>query len=296
MRYNTLKNGFRVSEVSFGCMSLKSENQDNNNIIDRAIDGGINLFDTADLYDKGLNEKLLGEALKGRRQDVLISTKVGNQWRPDGTGWDWNPRKAYILQAVDESLRRLKTDYIDLYLLHGGTLQDPVDEIVEAFERLVEMGKIRACGLSSIRPNVIREYVQRSNIVVVMTQYSLLDRRPEEETLNLLKENNVGVMARGTVASGLLAGKPAKDYLGLPETQVSNIQQHLKNFAGDGSPAEVAIRYVVDNPAVTTATVGIRTQKQLDEVLAAANSVPLSASEREALAQIWPGNLYTEHK
>jgi aryl-alcohol dehydrogenase-like predicted oxidoreductase len=296
MRYNTLKNGVRVSEVSFGCMSLKPENEDNNSIIARAADGGINLFDTADLYDKGLNEKLLGEALKGRRQDVLISTKVGNRWRPDGTGWDWNPRKAYILQAVDESLRRLQTDYIDLYLLHGGTVEDPVDEVVEAFERLVASGKIRAYGLSSIRPNVIREYVQRSDIAMVMTQYSLLDRRPEEATLNLLNDNSIGAMARGTVASGLLAGKPAKGYLGIPEVQVADIQQQLKNRAGDRNPAEVALRYVVDNPAVTTAVVGIRTQKQLDEALAAANGQALLDTEREQLAGIWEGNFYTEHR
>ncbi len=296
MRYNTLQNGFRVSEISFGCMSLKTENEDNKGLVIKAIDNGINLFDTADLYDKGLNEKLLGQALKGRRQEVLVSTKVGNQWRPNGTGWDWNPRKPYILQAVDESLRRLQTDYIDLYLLHGGTTEDPIDEVVEAFERLVDAGKIRAYGLSSIRPNVIREYVPRSNILMVMTQYSLFDRRPEEETLNLLKMNNIGVMARGAVASGLLAGKAAKDYLGIPEAQVADIQEQLRRQSGERNPAEVALRYVVDNPAVTTATVGIRTQNQLSEALNAANASQLSGPEREVLAGIWPGNFYTEHR
>lgn len=277
-------------------MSLKPETEKANELIAKAIEGGINLFDTADLYDKGLNEKLLGAALKGKRQEVLISTKVGNQWRPDGTGWDWNPRKAYILQAIDESLRRLQTDYIDLYLLHGGTIQDPVDEVIETFERLVEAGKIRAYGLSSIRPNVIRGYVQHSNIQVVMTQYSLLDRRPEEETLNLLKENGIGIMARGTVASGLLAGKPAKAYLGLSESQVVDIQKQIEKLKGERPIAEIAMRYVVDNPSVTTAVVGIRTQNQLEEALAAANAPGLSAAEREALTAIWPGNLYTEHR
>lgn len=277
-------------------MSLKPETENANELIVKAIEGGINLFDTADLCDKGLNEKLLGAALKGRRQEVLMSTKVGNQWRPDGTGWDWNPRKAYILQAIDESLRRLQTDYIDLYLLHGGTIQDPVDEVIEAFERLVEAGKIRAYGLSSIRPNVIREYVQRSDIQLVMTQYSLLDRRPEEETLNLLKENGIGIMARGTVASGLLAGKPAKAYLGLSELQVADIQKQIESLKGERPIAEIAMRYVLDNQSVTTAVVGIRTQNQLEEALAAANAPGLSATEREALTAIWPGNLYTEHR
>jgi len=294
MRYKTLKNGFRVSEVSFGCMSLKAETPDNKNLIARAIAGGINLFDTADLYDKGLNESLLGSALKGRRQDVLISTKVGNQWRPDGSGWDWNPRKAHILQAVDESLRRLQTDYIDLYLLHGGTIEDPIDEVIEAFERLAEMGKIRAYGLSSIRPNVIREYVQRSNIIAVMTQYSLLDRRPEETTLSLLYDNGIGVLARGTLASGLLAGKPAKGYLGLTERQVADIQDKInKNTTDSGASA---IRYVIDNEIITTAVVGIRTSQQLDDALAAASAEPMLAAEREVLTNIWLGNVYTDHR
>jgi len=293
MRYKTLKNGFRVSEVSFGCMSLKAQTPDNKNLIARAIAGGINLFDTADLYDKGLNESLLGSALKGRRQDVLISTKVGNQWRPDGSGWDWNPRKAHILRAVDESLRRLQTDYIDLYLLHGGTIEDPIDEVIEAFERLADMGKIRAYGLSSICPNVIREYVQRSNIVAVMTQYSLLDRRPEETTLSLLHDNGIGVLARGTLASGLLAGKPAKGYLGLTERQVADIQDKIsKNTTDSGASA---MRYVIDNEFITTAVVGIRTGQQLDDALAAASAEPMLAAEREALANTWPCNVYTDH-
>ena len=294
MRYKTLKNGFRVSEVSFGCMSLKAETPDNKNLIASAIAGGINLFDTADLYDKGLNESLLGSALNGRRQDVMISTKVGNRWRPDGSGWDWNPRKAHILQAVDESLRRLQTDYIDLYLLHGGTIEDPIDEVIEAFERLADMGKIRSYGLSSIRPNVIREYVQRSNIVAVMTQYSLLDRRPEETTLSLLHDSGIGVLARGTLASGLLAGKPAKDYLGMTERQVADIQNKINKKTIDSGAS--AMRYVIDNEFITTAVVGIRTSQQLDDALAAASAEPMLAAEREALANTWQCNVYTDYR
>jgi len=298
MRYNTLKNGMKISEISFGCMSLKPDEPQNKSLIEKAIDGGINLFDTADLYDKGLNEQLLGNAVKGRRKDILISTKVGNRWRPDGSGWDWNPRKGHILQAVDESLRRLQTDYIDLYLLHGGTIKDPIDEAIEAFERLEDSGKIRGYGLSSIRPNVIREYVQRSNISVVMTQYSLLDRRPEEATLSLLQSNGIGVMARGTVASGLLAGKtkPAKEYLGIATAQVADIQYRLSQYWAARKIEENAIRYVADHPAVTTAVVGIRTEEQLLDALDTANALPMAADEREPLTRLWQGNIYTEHR
>ncbi|MDN8790573.1 aldo/keto reductase, partial [Staphylococcus aureus] len=85
--------------------------------IHEALERGINYLDTADLYDRGLNEEFVGKAVKGKRGQVIIATKVGNRWRPDGSGWDWDPSKAYIKQAVKESLRRLQTDYIDLYQL-----------------------------------------------------------------------------------------------------------------------------------------------------------------------------------
>lgn len=128
MHYNQLgKSNIKISEVSFGCMSLKGSKKENIQLIHQAIEHGINYFDTADLYDAGENEKVVGEALKGLRQDVVLATKVGNELRADGSGWDWNPRKSYILKAVDKSLKRLKTDYIDLYQLHGGTLDDPID-------------------------------------------------------------------------------------------------------------------------------------------------------------------------
>ena len=281
----------KISEVSFGCMSLQSNSKDNDILINKAIDEGITLFDTADLYEKGENEKLLGTALKGRRQDIVLSTKVGNRW-----SWDWCPTKKHILSAVDESLKRLQTDYIDLYLLHGGTIDDPMDETIEAFERLQEQGKILSYGLSSIRPNVIREYVKRSNITAVMTQYSLLDRRPEEETLNLLKQNNIGVLARGTVAEGLLAGKSAKDYLELSVTEINSILEKINAVLPERKMAEKAIRYVVDSPAITTAVMGIRTMEQLTEAIAAANTNPLTESERKALREIWEGNIYTAHR
>ncbi|PZR12089.1 MAG: oxidoreductase [Flavobacterium psychrophilum] len=298
MRYNTIhKTGFKVSEISFGCMSLKSDGTQNDVIINKAIDSGINLFDTADLYEKGENEILLGNALKSKRKDVFISTKVGNQWREDGRGWDWNPRKEYILKAVDNSLKRLQTDYIDLYLLHGGTMDDPMDESIEAFERLVDMGKIRSYGLSSIRPNVIKEFVKRSNIAAVMTQYSYLDRRPEEETLDLLLNNNIGILARGSMASGLLIDKPATDYLSLKEAEVKRIITELKHHLPEGRTLqETVVRYVADNPAITTAVAGIRTLQQLEDAVNAGNAVPLTKDECLQMQALWTGNTYQEHR
>ncbi len=166
MEYKKLgKSDLKISRIGFGCMSLKDDQAENEQILHKAIEYGISYFDTADIYNKGMNETCVGKALKGKREQAIIATKVGNQLRSDGSGLDWNSRKEYILTAVEESLRHLQTDYIDLYQLHGGTIDDPIDETIEAFELLKKQGKIRYYGISSIRPNVIREYVRRSDII-----------------------------------------------------------------------------------------------------------------------------------
>src|SRR5688572_18763212 len=111
------KSDLHISRIGFGCMSLGDDDAGNETILHQAADLGINFFDTADLYAKGMNEISVGKALKSRRDKVYIASKVGNQWRADGSGWDWNPRKEYILHQVEGSLQRLHTDYIDLYQL-----------------------------------------------------------------------------------------------------------------------------------------------------------------------------------
>lgn len=291
------KSDLMVSTVSFGCMSLLDNQATASALLNEAADRGITLFDTADLYQKGYNEEMVGKALQERRQEVYIATKVGNQWRADGSGWDWNPSKAYILQAVEESLRRLRTDYIDLYQLHGGTIDDPIEETIEAFEQLKQAGKIRYYGISSIRPNVIREYVARSQIVSVMMQYSLLDRRPEESALELLQHNSIGVLARGPVAKGLLVDKPPIPYLSHPKETVASAKQAIASLSGDQrSPAQSALKFAIQQPAVSTAVVGIRTQQQLDDCLGAVDAPDLSVEEIRQLQTAVPALRYEMHR
>jgi aryl-alcohol dehydrogenase-like predicted oxidoreductase len=279
-------------------MSLSaSKEKESIEIIHHALDLGINYFDTADLYEKGLNEIMLGKALQSKRGSSIIATKVGNQWRPDGSGWDWNPGKEYILNCAEASLKRLQTDCIDLYQLHGGTIDDPIDEVIEAFEQLKTQGKIRFYGISSIRPNVIREYVKRSNIVSVMTQYSLADRRPEESTLNLLQQNNIGVLVRGALAQGLLVDKTAKEYLGHSETEIAGAAQQLQGVAvTTHTAAQAAVQFVLQHPAITSAVVGVSRMQQLSEIAATTEKAALTQENMELLRTALPPKVYEQHR
>ena len=291
------KSSLQISRIGFGCMSLKGSYVEMEKLIHQAIEGGINYFDTADLYEKGLNEKTVGKAIAQKRSEIILATKVGNQWRNDGSGWDWNPTKQYIITAVEASLKRLQTDYIDLYQLHGGTIHDPIDETIEAFELLKKQGKIRFYGISSIRPNVIKEYVRRSNITSVMMQYSLLDRRAEELVFPLLKEHNIGVLARGTVASGLLVDKPEKEYLGYSAKQVSDTANSVQLVSGESrSAAQTAIQFALHQPAIASAVVGMRTMAQLGEAVNIFKTPLLSEREIDILSQSIKPDYYTDHR
>jgi aryl-alcohol dehydrogenase-like predicted oxidoreductase len=298
MNYQELgRSLLKISEIGFGSMSLGNDHAENARLLQQAVEWGINFFDTADLYQKGFNEESVGRALARNRQQVIIATKVGNRWRPDGSGWDWDANKQYILRAVEQSLKRLQTDYIDLYQLHGGTIDDPIDDTIAAFEQLQQQGKIRYYGISSIRPNVVREYVKRSNIVSVMMQYSLLDRRPEESCLSLLQQNKIGVLARGPVAKGLLVSKPADEYLNYSAQQVEQVAAAVKKISGnERSAAQTAIRWVLNNPAISSAVVGIRTEEQLRDAVESIQAPALDNDELKLLQTVVEVNHYDQHR
>ncbi|QKY69257.1 aldo/keto reductase [Lentibacillus sp. CBA3610] len=274
MKKNQLgQSDLSISELTLGCMSLGTDNQKAKEIIDRALDAGINHLDTADLYDFGRNEEIVGEAIKGKRDQVVLTTKVGNNFSKEKQDWFWDPSKEHIEQGVKDSLHRLGTDYIDFYMLHGGTIDDPIDESIEAFENLKQEGLIRAYGISSIRPNVIREYVERSNIDAVMMQYNMLDRRPEEEILDLLHENSISVLARGPLAKGMLSDRAdehietkGKDgFLDYSYDELKSIHNELEHVNGDGSLNALALSYILKHPAVASAVFGASSVSQVDD-------------------------------
>ncbi len=298
MQYHQLgSSDMYISRIGFGCMSLQKFAEKNEQLIHAAVEKGINFFDTADIYDSGYNEELVGRSLKPYREKVYIATKVGNRIRKDGSGLDWDPSAKHIKAAVEGSLMRLQTDRIDLYQLHGGTIDDPIDETIDALEQLKNQGKIRHYGISSIRPNVIREWVKRSNIVSVMMQYSLLDRRPEEECLPMLKQHNIGVLARGSLAQGLLVNKPEKDYQGRAAAEVKTARDVLAGYVTTTIPsAQLAVRFVLRNDAVTAAIAGIRTMEQLEEAAGSLDGEIMSVRQYDELCSTTTPNHYKEHR
>lgn len=290
-----------VSEIGFGCMSLQVDNEQvSERMIHEAIDAGINFFDTADLYDYGVNEEVVGKALQGRRDKIVLATKVGNRWQEGKEGWEWDPSKQHIFEAVKQSLRRLKTDYIDLYQLHGGTISDPIDETIEAFEQLKREGLIRDYGISSIRPNVIKEFVQRSSIVSVMMQYNMLDRRAEE-LFNFLAKHEVSVIVRGPVAKGLLtdnwqAKLTEAGYLSYSKQEIIALHEQLEKLkTQERDKTQIALRYALSPEVVATTIPGTSRTEQLQANIRT-KDVSLTAKERNEINRFTKVTYYTEHR
>lgn len=290
-----------VSEIGLGCMSLGTDVKEVAAIINAALDAGINYFDTADLYDFGRNEEIVGQTLKPVRDQVVIATKVGNRWTETKDSWSWDPSAAYIKTAVKDSLKRLDTDYIDLYQLHGGTTDDNIEETISAFEDLKKEGLIRYYGISSIRPNVIKQYVKKSSIVSVMMQYSLLDRRPEE-WMPLLAENHIHIIARGPVAKGLLSDKmlekasKEQGYLDYSYAELEELLPTLKDKLSPRHMNETALQYVLSHPAVGAVIPGASSIEQLRENVRAIDAKPLSKEEIILLKELTKASVYEAHR
>ncbi|MFY0592541.1 aldo/keto reductase [Roseivirga sp.] len=298
MNYRILKKAnLKVSEISLGGMSLGVDHAENARIIQHAFSAGINYFDTADIYKNGCNEETVGKAIKPFRKDVILATKVGNVPNDEERNWEWNTSKKYIIQAVEKSLKRLGTDYVDIYQLHGGVLDDNWEETFEAFEFLKGQGKILHYGISSIRPNVIRRVVEENGLVSNMIQYSLLDRRPEETVLNILAKQQVGVMVRGALAKGILAEKDLRKYLNYKSEDIELLIDKIRSFSIEKRDVcHVSLQWVLSQPEVTTVVAGVRNMTQLLQVLNTIAAPKLSTEELTALSNVLKPNRYTNHR
>lgn len=288
----------QVSELGLGCMSLPTERNAVDNVVSAALDAGITFFDTADLYNGGANEELVGHAIRNRREEIILATKVGNKMNPDGHTWHWDASREHIMEAVKTSLKRLETDYIDLYQLHGGTMEDNADEVIEAFDRLKEEGVIRQYGISSIRPNVISRFLLKSSAVSIMMQYNMLDRRPEE-WFSMISEHNASVIVRGTLAKGLLTAEGlerAKNTQSFVNYNQSELHEVLENLTANASQLHAAaIHFCLQNKSVATTLVGARTIQQLTDSIQAYDTA-IGQEELSALTQFLNLDHYEQHR
>ncbi|WOV85376.1 aldo/keto reductase [Sporosarcina jeotgali] len=290
--------GLYVSELGLGCMSLPTNRDEADNIVSTALDAGITFFDTADLYEGGKNEEVVGHAIRNRREEIILATKVGNKMNPDGKTWHWDASKGHIIEGVKASLRRLGTDYIDLYQLHGGTMDDNFEEVTEAFERLKDEGVIRQYGISSIRPNVIQQFLNDNKAVSIMMQYNMLDRRPEE-WFPMIKKHSASVIVRGTLAKGLLTAE-AKQRVGQTDSFVHYEQPELRevvhNLTATASNLHAAaIQFCLQHDTVATALVGARTRDQLMDSIHAYDA-PVSSATLDAVTRLLELHKYDQHR
>ncbi|WP_298828250.1 aldo/keto reductase [uncultured Planococcus sp.] len=287
-----------VSEIGLGCMSLPTDAKETSIIVDEAIAQGINYFDTADLYNKGVNEEVVGKALKEHRKDIVLATKVGNEWSAQTDEVKWNPTKAYIKKQIHASLKRLQTDYIDLYQLHGGMITDDAEETIEAFEELKEEGLIRAYGISSIRPNVIRRFLEKSDISSIMMQYSLLDRRPEE-LLDSIGQAGKSVVTRGSLAKGLLTGEGLQragkmdGYMGYGAEELKTTLQKLS--AVHDNLHALALQSVLQHDTVSSVVAGASSADQLKATIKAYD-MPVSPEQIKEAKELTRQDIYQDHR
>lgn len=288
-----------VSEIAVGSMMFgdKTAEPEAIRIVHRALDAGVNLIDTADVYAGGESERILGRALKGRRSQAVIATKGGHARSGRGLG------RRDLFLSVEDSLRRLDTDCIDLYQVHRFDPDTPVEETLLALHDLVRAGSVRYVGCSNWAASQLREALRLSSLHgwirfdSVQPRYNLIEREPERELFPLCMAEGVGVLAYGPQASGVLTGKyldgvPAgsrgagrsdwQQAFLTPENQAA--AQRVRDVATRlGRPAgQVALRWCLANPAVSSVLVGVSTEAQWAEALPAGDWT-LSQGDLESL-------------
>ena len=290
MEYRKLGD-LEVSVIGYGAWGIGGapfwKNEGDKKSIDSikaSFDQGINIFDTAPVYGFGHSEELIGKALKPLREKVVIATKCGLRWDKDSlSALRKDASRKSILEEVDQSLKRLDTDWIDLYQVHWPDLETSHEETMETLLEIQEQGKIRSIGVSNYSAAQIKECSQYAKIISLQPEYSLLAREIEKEIVPLCIENNIGIIAYSPLSSGVLTGKydkntKFKDWRGkgiigtfAGEGYAKNISKVdlLKAIALEEGKTcgQIAINWVLRQPGLTTALVGVKNQVQMEENL-----------------------------
>src|ERR1700676_5535035 len=286
--------GVDISAVGFGCWEIGGgygsiEETDFIKAVGRALDAGINSFDTAEAYGFGASEKSLAKALGKRRKEAVITTKFGVGY-PDTPNYRDSTRKR-VMESIEKSLKALNTDYVDVYLIHWPDRNVPFEEPMRALDDLVKQGKVRAVGLSNFKLNEIETCMKARRVDVVQYCWNMFDRRMQKEIFPYCRQNNIGVMAYGSLAYGMLTGTFNEEMTfdkgdwRAKRGQLLNLNlfqhlfgpgQFLKNLRAveelkamakryDKSLPQFALRWTLSNPIVSTALVGCRNPKEVDD-------------------------------
>lgn len=295
------KTGIEVSNVGLGLWAQgghwgEPRDKESLEAIDAALDAGINFFDTADVYGHGHGEEVLGKAMHGRRDQFIVATKIG--WMDyDGE----NNRSAYstvdkLIAGVEENLKRLGTDYIDVIQNHVFYREPNTDIFIEGFQKLQEQGKVRGYGMSSSDFEFIKLFNDDGKCGTLQIDYSLLNRTPEAEILPYCQEHDIGVIIRGALAMGRLTGKftaesrfeegdfrqswhenPEEHALFLKDLEIAERLKDLENERR--SKAQLALQFVLNHPAVSSVIPGGRSAKQVRENVVAGHLGMLTQAE-----------------